>query len=224
MNYGTLTRFSITRFLTTAVCATVLGACGGGGGGLNQPTTGVGGVGAVQITVTHPASADYMETTDHSVMLEGTAESSSDVVSVSWHNDRGGEGQASCGESWKTGGITLKPGDNSITISASDSNGRSGSRTVVIHRETAGTGSVTLSWTAPTKREDGTALTNLAGYYIRYGRLSGIYDYEIKIDNPSVTTYVVEGLKPGVWYFVVSAFDSDGVESNYSNEIKRRVE
>ena len=219
MYYGT-----ISRFLTVGICAVALGACGGGGGGLNQSVTGGASAGSVQVTVTQPAAADYMETSDQSVILEGTAEGRSGIIAVSWRNDRGGEGQASGGASWKTGGITLKPGDNSITIYASDSSGGWGSRTIVIHRESASTGSVTLSWTAPTKREDGSPLTNLAGYYVRYGRLSGIYDFEIKIDNPGVTTYTVEELKPGVWYFVVSAYDTDGVESNYSNEIKRKVD
>lgn len=212
-------------FLSIAVCALILGACGGGGGGgLNQPVAGGASSGSVQVTVTQPAAAGYMETSDPSVILEGTAAGKGEIVAVSWQSNRGGKGQASGGASWKTGGIALKPGDNSITIRASDSSGGSGTRTIVIHRESAGTGSVTLSWTAPTKREDGTPLTNLAGYYIRYGRMSGIYDYQITIDNPSVTTYVVEGLKPGVWYFVVSAYDTDGLESNYSNEIKRKVE
>ena len=214
------------RLFLGAIVALVLTACGGGGGGggLGQVIDGGGSAGAVSITVTNPADADYMETSDHSVILEGTARASSEIVSVSWSNDRGGQGQASGGSSWRTGGIVLEPGENSITIRASDSNGGSGSRTVVIHRETEGTGSVSLTWTAPTKREDGTPLTNLAGYYIRYGRMSEIYDYEIKIDNPSVTTYVVEGLQPATWYFVVSAYDTDGVESHYSNEIERVVE
>jgi hypothetical protein len=95
---------------------------------------------------------------------------------------------------------------------------------VVIIREGGASGSVTLSWAAPTTREDGTPLTDLAGYYIRYGRMSKIYDEEIKIENPGIVTYVVESLHPGKWYFVASAYDSSGQESDLSNEVKYKVQ
>jgi hypothetical protein len=199
-------------------CALAFGACSGSGSGVED-----GAEGAITITVTSPASGDDMETPDASVILEGTVESDNGIVSVSWVNDRGGQGQASGSASWKTGGIALQPGNNSVTITAEDSAGVTASHTVVINRESGGTGSVTLSWTAPTAREDGSALTNLAGYRIQYGRMSEIYDYDITIDNPGTLTYVVEGLKPGAWYFVASAYDSSGLASNFSNEVKMVV-
>lgn len=212
------------RLWAVCICTASLAACGGGGGGPGQPVAGGSASGTIQITVTQPADAGYMETTDDTVVLQGTAHGTSRIASVAWRNDRGGEGQASGGATWKTSGIPLQPGNNSITISASDVTGGSGSRTIVIHRESQGTGSVTLSWTAPTAREDGTPLTNLAGYTIRYGRMSAVYDFQIEVDNAGVTTYVVDGLKPGTWYFVLSAYDANGLESHHSNEVKRKVE
>jgi hypothetical protein len=212
-------------------CALMLSACPGSGSG-PAPTAepgagtadgGVDGDPSIRITITSPASGDEMETPDESVILEGTATGNSAIVSVTWVNNRGGQGKASGSTTWTTGGIPLQPGNNSVTITAKDSSGATARRTVVIRREPGGTGSVTLSWAAPTTREDGTPLTNLAGYYIRYGRMSGVYDYEIKIDNPGVLTYVVEGLYPGTWYFVLSAYDSDGLESNASNEVVKEV-
>ena len=202
-------------------CAVAFGACSGSGPGLDNGAVGPNGSeGPITITVTSPTSGDDMETPDASVILEGTAESNNGIVSVSWVNNRGGQGQASGSASWKTGGIPLKPGNNSVTITVKDGSGVTASHTVVINRESGEPGSVTLSWTAPTTREDGSALTNLAGYRIRYGRMSGIYDYEINIDNPGTLTYVVEDLKPGAWFFVASAYDSSGLESNFSNEVK----
>lgn len=216
----------VFRWSAFICCALALAACGGGGGGgsIAGPTqSGGNDQGPISITITSPASADEMETPDGSVILAGTASGSNGIVSVTWVSNRGGSGEASGTNDWKTGGIELLPGENKITITAEDDSGATASRTVRIHRESAGTGSVTLEWTAPTHREDGTPLTNLAGFYIHYGRMSGIYDYRTDVDNPGITTYVVEGLKPGKWYFVISAYDTDGIESNFSNEVARIV-
>lgn len=87
----------------------------------------------------------------------------------------------------------------------------------------ARTGSVSLSWQPPTQREDGSALTNLAGYRLFYGRQSGEYTQEIPIANPGITRYVVDGLTTGNWYFAMTALDSDGLESDYSEETVRIV-
>jgi hypothetical protein len=211
---------TVIRYILVILCAVALTACSGGGSG---PAGGVQGDGAIGIAITSPTTGVEMETPDENVVLQGTATSNYTIVSVSWVNDRGSEGEASGSTSWTTGGIPLGFGDNTITITAEDSSGATASRTVLIKRESGGTGSVTLSWTAPTTREDGTSLTNLAGYYIRYGRMSGVYDYEIKVDNPGVTTYLVEGLQSGTWYFVLSAYDGDGLESNASNEVVKEV-
>ena len=43
---------------------------------------------------------------------------------------------------------------------------------------------------SPTARNDGSPLTNLAGYRIDYGRMSGIYDYQIDINNPGLLTFI----------------------------------
>lgn len=84
-------------------------------------------------------------------------------------------------------------------------------------------GSVTLSWSAPSQNADGSLLTDLAGYKIYYGRNSGSYDQHVRIDNPSVTTYVVEQLSPATYYFAATSFNHAGVESAYSGELVRVV-
>lgn len=84
-------------------------------------------------------------------------------------------------------------------------------------------GSITLSWTAPTLNEDGTALSDLDGYKIYYGTSSGSYPNEIRIDNPSVTTHVVENLTPDTYYFVATAFNTSDVESRFSGEATKVV-
>ncbi len=84
-------------------------------------------------------------------------------------------------------------------------------------------GSATLSWTPPTQNEDGSPLTDLAGYKIYYGTQQGNYRTSIRIDNPGIATYVVENLTPNTYYFVSTAFKSNGVESAFSNEVVQGV-
>jgi len=81
-----------------------------------------------------------------------------------------------------------------------------------------GNQSIMVAWLAPTENDDGTPLTNLAGYRIRYGQQSGIYTGEVNITNPGLATYVISGLAAGTYYLVLSAVNTSGAESEYSNE------
>lgn len=78
-------------------------------------------------------------------------------------------------------------------------------------------GSTTLTWTAPTLNSDGTPLTDLASYRIYYGFSEGNYPNEINVNNPGVTTYVVENLPPATYFFVTTSVNTSGVESAFSN-------
>ena len=53
--------------------------------------------------------------------------------------------------------------------------------------------------------------------------MSGIYDYQVDIDNPGVVAYVVENLVPGDWFFALTAYDTEGLESDRSNEVMRQI-
>ena len=83
--------------------------------------------------------------------------------------------------------------------------------------EQASTGSATLSWQPPTQRTDGSALTDLAGYRILYGNAPGSYSNRVTLSNPGLTSYVIDNLSQGTWYFVMTAFDTTGAESDYSS-------
>ncbi len=155
--------------------------------------------------------------------LSGSANSDMGVFKVTWINDRGGGGVATGTDSWHVTSINLELGENKITVTAEDTAGTTTSRSIVINRESSQTGSVALSWIAPTARTDGSPLTNLAGYTVFYGRMSGIYDNQIDINNPGILTYVVENLVSGDWYFALTAYDSQGLESDRSNEVLREI-
>jgi hypothetical protein len=81
----------------------------------------------------------------------------------------------------------------------------------------ASVGSATLSWTPPTENTDGSALTNLAGFKIYYGTSEGNYTSTVDLNNPGLSSYMVENLAGGnTYYFVMTAYDSNGNESAYS--------
>lgn len=78
-------------------------------------------------------------------------------------------------------------------------------------------GSATLAWTAPTTNANGTALTNLAGYYIYYGTSPGSMSNQIQVTNPATLTYTVTNLSAGTWYFAVTAYTNSGLQSAKSD-------
>jgi len=85
------------------------------------------------------------------------------------------------------------------------------------------TSSVTLNWTPPTENEDGTPLTDLMAYKIYYGVTEGSYPNEIWIDNPGLTSYVVDNLAPNTYFFVSTSINSGGIESDFSNVASKVV-
>ena len=79
------------------------------------------------------------------------------------------------------------------------------------------TGSATLSWDPVTEDISGNPLQDLAGYKIHYGTSAEAMDTVDVLSDPTQTTYVVQGLSPGTWYFAASAYTADGTESALSD-------
>ena len=84
--------------------------------------------------------------------------------------------------------------------------------------------SVSLSWTAPTQNANGTALTDLAGYYIYYGTSANQMTQSVKIANPGITSYVLSNLSPGSWYFSIVTYTTANEESTNSVVVSTRVD
>ena len=112
---------------------------------------------------------------------------------------------------------------SNISITVSDGQASAALNAFAIAVVTVSNGRATLSWTAPTENTDGSALSNLAGYRIRYGTSAASLTQTIVIDNASVTTYVVENLAPATWYFAVTAVNATGAESTYSNVANKQI-
>jgi hypothetical protein len=84
-------------------------------------------------------------------------------------------------------------------------------------------GAATLDWTPPTQNSDGTTLTNLAGYTVYYGTAPDKLTQSVKVTNPGLSAYTLSNLTPGVWYFVVTAYSSAGVESSRSGMVSTTI-
>ena len=131
--------------------------------------------------------------------------------------------------SQSTGRISGTPGDvdvgtySNISITVSDGQASDTLGPFSITVQAISLGSVTLSWTPPTQNEDGTPLTDLAGYKIYWGTTPGVYPNSVTLSNPGLTSYVVENLVPGTYEFVATSFNSAGMESVYSNPATRTV-
>jgi putative Ig domain-containing protein len=114
---------------------------------------------------------------------------------------------------------------SNIVISVTDGTAtRSLSPFSISVQSTSGTGSVTLSWTAPTKNTDGSTLNNLAGYRVHYGTAPGSYTESVQIPNKSMTSVVIEDLTAARWYFAVKAYNTSGVESSFSASVNKLVQ
>jgi hypothetical protein len=84
--------------------------------------------------------------------------------------------------------------------------------------------SVSLSWTAPTQNADGTALTDLAGYYIYYGTSANQLTRSVKIASPGITSYLLSNLSPGTWYFSIVTFTTANEQSTNSVVVSTSVD
>jgi len=80
-------------------------------------------------------------------------------------------------------------------------------------------GAVTLTWTPSTENTDGTPLTDLREYHLYYGTTQGgPYPNTEHTNDPNVSSWVVNDLAAGTYYFVATAINDASVESAFSNE------
>ena len=118
------------------------------------------------------------------------------------------------------------------TASSGSSSGSSGStttattvaKTTPVPAPTPTTyGVATLDWLPPTANTDGTTLTNLAGYTVYYGTSPDNLSKSVKVSNAGVATYTVTGLASGTWYFAVTSYSADGVESSRTTTVSTKI-
>jgi trimeric autotransporter adhesin len=128
-----------------------------------------------------------------------------------------------------TGVLSGTPGvgdvgtDTGIIISVTDGTSSASLAAFSISVTEPASGSATLSWAAPTQNTNGTPLTNLAGYHIYYGTSAGNLNQSVQIANPGLTSYMLNSLPAGTWYFSINDYTTAGVESAVSNIVNTTV-
>lgn len=210
--------------LVAALALTVLAGCGGGGGGDDgTPATGGSGGGNAPPTIQGQPSANVMAGQAYSFQ-PSASDSNNDTLTFSV---TGLPAWATFNAS--TGRLTGTPSAadvatySGITISVSDGQASASLNTFSITVADVVVGSATLSWTPPTQNSDGSTLTDLAGYRVHYGRSAGQLSQTVEITNASLSTYVVENLSSGTWYFAVVTVSSGGTTSVLSNVATKTI-
>jgi hypothetical protein len=112
---------------------------------------------------------------------------------------------------------------SNIVISVSDGKASAALKAFSITVTDEQIGAAALYWEPPTTNTDGSTLTNLAGYRIVYGAAATQLTQTIQLANAGLSSYVVENLAPGTYYFAVRAYTSKGAESADSNVVTRVV-
>jgi hypothetical protein len=84
-------------------------------------------------------------------------------------------------------------------------------------------GVATLDWLPPTENSDGSVLTNLAGYTVYYGTSPDNLSQTVKVTNAGLTAYAVTGLTSGMWYFAVTSYSADGIESSRTTTVSTKT-
>ena len=91
--------------------------------------------------------------------------------------------------------------------------------------QAAPNGAATLTWQPPTLNTDGSTLTDLTAFKVYWSTTQGTYSQTLSTKISSAyRTHTVSGLPRGTWYFVVTALNSQGIESPYSGAWKKTIQ
>jgi len=115
-------------------------------------------------------------------------------------------------------GIVISVTDGTDTASL-------GTFSIIVSGTETQTGSVTLNWTAPVARTDGSpiSMSEIAGFTVHYGTSTGSYPNSLSVDDGSATSATIADLQAGTYYLTVTTRDSEGRESGNSDEVAKAV-
>ena len=89
---------------------------------------------APTVTITVPTSEATYAANATTVALSGTATDAVGVTTVSWASNRGARGIATGTTTWSLSSIPLQPGQNTITVTARDAAGNTGTDVITVKR------------------------------------------------------------------------------------------
>ena len=165
---------------------------------------------------TSPPPAVSLSVADASVPAGGSTtltwsatDASSCTASGGWSGSRALQGSAQVG-----------PLDGATTFTLTCA-GDGGSAVEMLSVSVVGT--VSLSWQPPAENQDGSPATDLAGYRVYYGSFSRDYSDDVTVSGAATTRWDLS-LPSGEYFIAMTAFDAEGNESAYSNEVVRVVD
>ena len=207
-------------YLATTLVALLLTACGGGGGGGDSSAGGSANQapsisGAASTTATVGQAYSFQPTASDP---EGKKLTFSISGKPGWATFDASTGRLSGTPAASDAGTS-----SNVVISVSDGTNTVSLSAFVLSVGAAGAGTATVRWVAPTANEDGSPLTNLAGFRIRYGKNLASLDQSVTISGAATTSYKITGLTTGTWYFTLSSFTNVGVESKQSSAASKTI-
>jgi hypothetical protein len=120
-------------------------------------------------------------------------------------------GTPDAGDAGTYGGIRIMVSDGVTSTSL-------GSFAIQVTAPVSSSGDVELTWVAPVTNVDGSALADLTGFKLYFGRVGDNLTESREIGNANATSYLVQDLDAGDWRFVLTAVNTGGQESRFSNE------
>jgi len=107
--------------------------------------------------------------------------------------------------------------------SSNSTNPASNTSTGTVAPQSSGT--INLTWTAPSSRSDGSALSlsEISSYTIYFGNSVGDYPYSVAVEDPTTTHIDISDLPVGTYYLVMTTTDNLGQESGYSSVAVKEV-
>ncbi|MCU7916199.1 MAG: putative Ig domain-containing protein [Candidatus Thiodiazotropha sp. (ex Gloverina cf. vestifex)] len=116
-------------------------------------------------------------------------------------------------------------GNIQITVTDGNEDVSLGAFSIVVNSSVASTGSMVLSWSAPTTRTDGSPLTisEIDGYRIYIGDTSDSLQMEVDLNEGTATSVTISDKEVGTYYVALTTYDMDGNASSYSNVVEINV-
>jgi hypothetical protein len=205
------------------LCALVtipLAACGGSDGGSAAATASTSATADTQAALQANVGMIDRSQTDASVNAASVATSSAPVTAAATNTSASGSSNTASTGSGSTSGSAASGSTSSGTTASA---GTVAKTTPPVAPTSTTDGVATLDWQPPTSNTDGSALTNLAGYTVYYGTSPDNLSKSIKVSNAGLSAYTVTGLTSGTWYFAVTSYSADGVESARTTTVHTQI-
>lgn len=89
------------------------------------------------------------------------------------------------------------------------------------------TGTITLEWTAPVIRADGTplSLAEIDSFRIYYReQVDDYYPNNVDVKDGTATSATMTGIPAGNYFLAMTTFDTEGRQSKFSSEVSKTVQ